>query len=343
MGAAAHGNPTDRRNRVRGRNHVARARPGRAWRLLVAASMSEAEQQTERAEAPSEVQNNPPPLPARRKREREVSGPVQEEAAEAAPAPATTTKKVRGDESQPSFSSFASSASPFAGVKGNEEKKEEKEEEVKEKKSDEAKAGSKKDEKATDVANAAGADVPAVSMPTSTPAAAPAVMPATETLGASVSSAPTTPVSAPIATPITAPVSGATAAPIAAPVTGGPQLGFGAFAARSAPFKSATALSEKAVEAEKDTSNWTKAEKEEALQPDAQDIVVRKRSLRRPDTELTTGEEEEKTIYSARAKLFTMAKDQSWKERGTGAMKINLRTHENGTSARLGTYLCLTQ
>ena len=302
--------------------------------------MSEAEQQTERAEAPSEVQSNPPPLPARRKREREVSGPVQEETAEAAPALATT-KKVRGDGSQPSFASFASSASPFAGVKGDEEKKEEKgEKEVKEKKTDEAEADSKKDEKATDAANAAGADVPAASMPTSTPAAAPAVVPTSETIGASVSNASTTPVSAPIATPITAPVSGPTPAPIAAPVAGGPQLGFGAFAARSAPFQSATALSDKAVEAEKDTSNWTKAEKEEAPQPDEQDIVVRKRSLRRPDTELTTGEEEEKTIYSARAKLFTMAKDQSWKERGMGAMKINLRTHENGTSARLGTYFC---
>jgi len=53
----------------------------------------------------------------------------------------------------------------------------------------------------------------------------------------------------------------------------------------------------------------------------------------KPDVELTTGEEEEETVASARAKLYSLAENQVWKERGTGAIKINV--HRPSASARL--------
>ena len=37
-----------------------------------------------------------------------------------------------------------------------------------------------------------------------------------------------------------------------------------------------------------------------------------------------TGEEHEESIHSIRAKLYTMAEDQSWKERGTGTLRVNI-------------------
>lgn len=53
---------------------------------------------------------------------------------------------------------------------------------------------------------------------------------------------------------------------------------------------------------------------------------------------VTTGEEDETTVYSSRVKLYSMAKDQSWKERGTGALKLNYQ--ERSKAARLGTFSC---
>ena len=47
-----------------------------------------------------------------------------------------------------------------------------------------------------------------------------------------------------------------------------------------------------------------------------------------------TGEENEDTIYSVRGKLFSLD-DNSWKERGTGLLKLNVK-REDGTGARLG-------
>lgn len=37
-----------------------------------------------------------------------------------------------------------------------------------------------------------------------------------------------------------------------------------------------------------------------------------------------TGEEDEESIHSIRAKLYTMAEDQSWRERGTGTLRVNV-------------------
>ena len=50
---------------------------------------------------------------------------------------------------------------------------------------------------------------------------------------------------------------------------------------------------------------------------------------------VTTGEEDEDTIYSVRGKLFSLD-DNSWKEKGTGLLKLNVK-REDGTGARLGT------
>ena len=52
---------------------------------------------------------------------------------------------------------------------------------------------------------------------------------------------------------------------------------------------------------------------------------------------VTTGEEDEDTIYSVRGKLFSLD-DNSWKEKGTGLLKLNVK-REDGTGARLGMFL----
>ncbi|KAJ8079631.1 hypothetical protein PM082_011218 [Marasmius tenuissimus] len=51
------------------------------------------------------------------------------------------------------------------------------------------------------------------------------------------------------------------------------------------------------------------------------------------EQEVSTGEEEEETIHQVRGKLFALA-DGSWKERGTGLLKLNVRASDGG-GARL--------
>jgi Ran-binding protein 3 len=51
---------------------------------------------------------------------------------------------------------------------------------------------------------------------------------------------------------------------------------------------------------------------------------------------VTTGEEDEDTIYSVRGKLFSLD-DNSWKEKGTGLLKLNVK-REDGAGARLGMF-----
>lgn len=50
---------------------------------------------------------------------------------------------------------------------------------------------------------------------------------------------------------------------------------------------------------------------------------------------MATGEEEEETITQVRGKLFSLADGTSWKERGTGLLKLNVRASDGG-GARLG-------
>ena len=113
----------------------------------------------------------------------------------------------------------------------------------------------------------------------------------------------------------------------------GPALGFGAFASRSAPFQSATALTAKADAAsDQKEKDWATDKAAAPIKNDG-DNVVRMKEVPKPDVELTTGEEEEETVASARAKLYSLAENQVWKERGTGAIKINV--HRPSASARL--------
>lgn len=113
----------------------------------------------------------------------------------------------------------------------------------------------------------------------------------------------------------------------------GPALGFGAFASRSAPFQSATALTAKADAAsDRKEKDWATDKAAAPIKNDG-DNVVRMKEVPKPDVELTTGEEEEETVASARAKLYSLAENQVWKERGTGAIKINV--HRPSASARL--------
>ena len=56
-------------------------------------------------------------------------------------------------------------------------------------------------------------------------------------------------------------------------------------------------------------------------------------------TELTmivyTGEEGEETVYQCRSKLYVMQADGGWKERGVGALRLNVRSSD-GKGPRLG-------
>lgn len=47
-----------------------------------------------------------------------------------------------------------------------------------------------------------------------------------------------------------------------------------------------------------------------------------------------TGEEEEDTVFSIRAKLYILSDQKQWKERGTGPLKVNIR--KDGDGSRLG-------
>lgn len=48
-----------------------------------------------------------------------------------------------------------------------------------------------------------------------------------------------------------------------------------------------------------------------------------------------TGEEEEDTVFQVRGKLYALSEQNSWKERGTGLLKLNVRKSDGG-GARLG-------
>jgi Ran-binding protein 3 len=50
---------------------------------------------------------------------------------------------------------------------------------------------------------------------------------------------------------------------------------------------------------------------------------------------VTTGEEEEETLYQVRGKLFMLDETNQWKERGTGQFRLNVRSAD-GAGARLG-------
>ncbi|KAI1789660.1 hypothetical protein LXA43DRAFT_552771 [Ganoderma leucocontextum] len=52
------------------------------------------------------------------------------------------------------------------------------------------------------------------------------------------------------------------------------------------------------------------------------------------EQQVHTGEEEEDTVYQVRGKLFALSEQNQWKERGTGMLRLNVRS-EDGGGARL--------
>lgn len=67
---------------------------------------------------------------------------------------------------------------------------------------------------------------------------------------------------------------------------------------------------------------------------DGQSFVEHRRSPR-ADRAVSTGEEDEETIFSNRVKLYVMEGDGAWKERGVGMLKLNVKASD-GSSPRLG-------
>ncbi|GAC99625.1 hypothetical protein PHSY_007228 [Pseudozyma hubeiensis SY62] len=115
------------------------------------------------------------------------------------------------------------------------------------------------------------------------------------------------------------------------PIAKGSSFGFGAFAGASPLAKpkadSPAAASEK--DSDKSQSTDDKASFTQKLLSHDKDASAASDSktkplLETPEAESKTGEEDEESIHSIRAKLYTMAEDQSWKERGTGTLRVNI-------------------
>ncbi|KAJ1023144.1 hypothetical protein NDA16_003297 [Ustilago loliicola] len=114
------------------------------------------------------------------------------------------------------------------------------------------------------------------------------------------------------------------------PIAKGSSFGFGAFAGASPLAKAkgeAPATSEK--ESSQPESSTDKATFEQKLLSESKDDSASSETkskplLEAPEAETKTGQEDEESIHSIRAKLYTMAEDQSWKERGTGTLRVNV-------------------
>ncbi|TKY89601.1 hypothetical protein EX895_001386 [Sporisorium graminicola] len=128
------------------------------------------------------------------------------------------------------------------------------------------------------------------------------------------------------------PLSGSTvsAPPTSKPIVKGSSFGFGAFAGASPLAKSkasSPATSEKQTETPPPTDDKASFTQKLLSQNDdasAASETKTKPLLEATETETKTGEEDEESIHSIRAKLYTMAPDQSWKERGTGTLRVNV-------------------
>lgn len=158
----------------------------------------------------------------------------------------------------------------------------------------------------------------------------------------------------------------AASAPSALTATAKPSsgLGFGAFAASkpfatgsSNPLASASLASNKERQEGEEAANApakttsifeTEADKNEGEESTDADEgfsndkeLTKNRVQRKDEAELATGEENERTVHSLRAKLYTMGQDGTrdgiWKERGTGTLRVNVpRDYRlRGTGARL--------
>jgi Ran-binding protein 3 len=128
------------------------------------------------------------------------------------------------------------------------------------------------------------------------------------------------------------------------PSSGSKQLGFGAFSSNktfSARSSTPTNATDGKVNGDDGEDTSTGKSFDEVLKQgndnDEDEVVASKVSTQLPQghADLKTGEEDEKTLTSARGKLYTMTEDKNWKERGTGTVRCNI-LKEKETSARLG-------
>ncbi|PWN52852.1 hypothetical protein IE53DRAFT_246843 [Violaceomyces palustris] len=107
-----------------------------------------------------------------------------------------------------------------------------------------------------------------------------------------------------------------------------PALGFGAFAGAS-PLSKGSSSPKPVISSSSESQGGDNDEKPaflDVLAAKSEELAeeVPKKFLESKEGDLTTGEENERTVHSSRAKLYTMAEDQSWKERGTGTIRCNV-------------------
>ncbi|KAJ9474155.1 Ran-specific GTPase-activating protein 2 [Pseudozyma hubeiensis] len=127
------------------------------------------------------------------------------------------------------------------------------------------------------------------------------------------------------------------------PIAKGSSFGFGAFAGASPLAKpkadSPAAASEKdsgKSQPTDDKASFTQKLLSHDMDASAASDSKTKPLLEASEAESKTGEEDEESIHSIRAKLYTMAEDQSWKERGTGTLRVNIpKTSSEKRPARL--------
>ncbi|KAJ1025012.1 hypothetical protein NDA18_004298 [Ustilago nuda] len=126
------------------------------------------------------------------------------------------------------------------------------------------------------------------------------------------------------------PATATTSSSCSKPIAKGSSFGFGAFAGASPLAKSKVEAATTSEKQSKPTESCTdKATFEQKLLSDSKDDSASSESkykplLEAPEAETKTGEEDEESVHSIRAKLYTMAEDQSWKERGTGTLRVNI-------------------
>ncbi|TXT04968.1 hypothetical protein VHUM_03788 [Vanrija humicola] len=120
---------------------------------------------------------------------------------------------------------------------------------------------------------------------------------------------------------------------------------FGTAAASSSPFASAASSSPAGTSGFGNYSNafspfaakkpdaTADADKAEASTSKSFGDILQQKVEEEKEEKVQVGEEEEETVYQTRVKLFTM-EESAWKERGTGAIRLNKRRADGG-GARL--------
>ncbi|WWC86662.1 uncharacterized protein L201_001539 [Kwoniella dendrophila CBS 6074] len=237
--------------------------------------------------------------------------------------PTTTTKKA-----QTTFSSFASSASPFASLKNPSP-------------------------------DSGSSSTTGLSAPTPAPAKKPqatfgSFSGTSSPFASAASPAPTT-----TSTPPTTQATDIEKNPESSIAqVKKPQATFGAFSSSSSPFTSAkptstfgsapskgsafgTYSSTSSAFSTKKTTPVEGEAKSEAGPSNFGDILkesggdsATEEKVEMQEQDVTTGEEEEETVFQTRTKLYTTDKNGGWKERGVGLLKLNVR-RSDGSGARL--------